>query len=66
MSSVAKVIEVVSEGKTVEEAIQNSVNEVSKTIHNVKGVEVLRFHAIVEDNKIVKYRVDAKIAFVVD
>ena len=64
--SVAKIIEVVSEGKTIEEAVQNVVDDVSKTIHNIKGVDIKNFHAIVENNKVVKFRVDAKVAFVVD
>ena len=64
--SIAKIIEIVSEGKTVEEAVQNAVNEASKTLHHIKGVDILHFHAIVEENKIVKYRVDAKIAFALE
>lgn len=64
--TVAKIIEVVSEGKTLEEAIQGVVGQASKTIHNIKGIDILNFHAIVENNKIVRYRVDAKVAFVLD
>ena len=64
--SLAKIIEVVSEGKTVEEAVQNVVDEASKTLRGIKGVDIVRFHAVVENNKIVKYRVDAKVAFVVE
>ena len=63
--SVAKIIEVVGEGKTIEEATQNIVNEVSKTVKHIKGVNIVNFHADVDDNKVVKYRVDAKVAFVV-
>jgi len=64
--TIAKIIEVVAEGKTVEEAIQGVVDEASKTLHNIKGVDILHFHGIVENNKVVKYRVDAKVAFVLD
>lgn len=63
--AVAKIIEVVGEGKTIEEAVQNIVSEASKTIHDIKGVNILNFHADVEGNKVIKYRVDAKVAFVV-
>jgi dodecin len=64
--AIAKIIEVVSEGKTLEEAIQGVVDQASKSIHNIKGVDILNFHAKVENNKVVSYRVDAKVAFVLD
>jgi dodecin len=63
---IAKVIELVGEGKTIEEATQNIVDEASKTIKNIKGVNILNFHANVENNRVVKYRVDAKLAFVIE
>jgi flavin-binding protein dodecin len=64
--SVAKIIEVIGQGKTIEEAVQGLVTEASKTLHNIKEVDILHIHAIVENNKVVKYRVDTKMAFVVD
>jgi dodecin len=64
--TIAKVIEVIAEGKTVEEAIQNVVDVASKTLHNIVGVDILNFHAKVENNKVTKYRVNAKVAFVLD
>lgn len=62
----AKIIEVVSEGKTVEEAVQNVVTHASKTVRGIRGVDIVHFHAVVEKDKIVKYRVDAKVAFVLE
>ena len=64
--ALAKIIEVVSEGKTIEGAVQNALKTASESLHNIKGIEVQRFHAVVENNAIVSYRVDAKVAFIVD
>lgn len=64
--SIAKVIEVISEGKTVEDAIQSGVTEAAKTLKYIKQVNVQHIEALVEENKIVKYRVNAKISFVVE
>lgn len=64
--SIAKVIEVISEGNSVEEAIANSVAEVSKTITNVRQVNVDHIEALVSNNKVTKYRVHAKVSFVVE
>jgi flavin-binding protein dodecin len=63
---IAKIIEVVGQGKTMDDAVQAVINDVSKTIHNIKEIDILHTHAIVENNKVVKYRINAKVAFVVD
>jgi len=34
--SLAKVIEVIAEGPTMEEAVENAVIDASKTVHNIK------------------------------
>lgn len=64
--SVAKVIEILAEGNTLESAVEAAVNEASKSVRNVKNVYVEGFQAIVEDSKVVKYRVNAKVTFVVE
>jgi flavin-binding protein dodecin len=48
------------------EAAQNAVTEAAKTVKNIKGVHVKRCTAKVEDNKIVEYSADVKIAFIVE
>ena len=48
------------------EAVQNAVTEAAKTVKNIKGVHVKRCTAKVEDNKIVEYNADVKIAFIVE
>jgi flavin-binding protein dodecin len=64
--SIVKVIEVISQGKTVEAALQSAVNDAAKTLHNIKQINVDHISGIVENNKIVEFRVNAKISFVVD
>lgn len=64
--SVVKVIEVISQGKSVESALQVAVTEAAKTLHGIKQINVEHVSGIVENNKIVEYRVNSKISFVVD
>lgn len=64
--SIAKVIEVISEGETMETAMQNAVKEAGKSVRNIRGIYVENISGVVEDGSITKYRVNAKITFVVD
>ncbi|MCG2587334.1 dodecin family protein [Rhodohalobacter sulfatireducens] len=64
--SLAKVIEVIAEGPTMEEAVENAVIDASKTVHNIKSVYVENMQGIVEGNSIAKYRVNVKVTFVLD
>ena len=64
--SIAKVIEVLAEGDSVEGAIQSAVSEASQTVRHIKHVYVESIQAIVDDNQIVKYRINAKLTFVVE
>jgi len=63
---VVKIVELIGsspDGWT--EAVENAVNEAAKTVKNIRGVHVKRCTAKVEDNKIVEYRADVKVAFIV-
>ena len=64
--SIAKVIEVLAEGDSIEAAIQSAVTEAAETVRGIKHVYVEGVQAIVEDDKVVKYRVNAKLTFVVE
>ncbi|MDR8393243.1 dodecin family protein [Aliifodinibius sp. S!AR15-10] len=64
--SLAKVIEVLAEGNSVEEALENAVTQAAKTVHSIKNVYLQETQGIVEDNKVVRYRVNAKVTFVLD
>ncbi len=63
--SVAKVIEIFTEGSSIEQAIENAVKEASTSVNNIKGVYVKEIKADVQDNAIVNYRVNSKVTFVV-
>jgi flavin-binding protein dodecin len=64
---VAKVIELIgSSPKGWEDAAANAVKEAAKTIRNIKGVYLKECTAKVEQNRIVEYRSNVKISFVVD
>ncbi len=63
--SIVKVIEVIAEGKSLEDAMDSALREASHTVSNIKQIDVEHFYAKVENNKIVHYRIDAKISFVI-
>ncbi len=63
--SIVKVIEVIAEGDTVENAVSAAVAEASKTVRNIRTVYVKDIQAIVNDDKVSKYRVDVKVSFIV-
>lgn len=64
--SLAKVIEVIGEGKTMEEAVENTVIQAAETIQNIKSVYCENIQGIVEGTQITKYRVNAKITFILE
>lgn len=64
--SLAKVIEVIAEGKTIEGAIEAAVKEASDTVRNIKHVYVEGIQALIDDTRVTKYRVNVKVTFVVD
>lgn len=66
MSSIAKVIEVIAESpESWDEAARNAVAEAGRTVENIKSVWVENFSAVVEDGRIARYRVNAKVTFMV-
>jgi hypothetical protein len=64
--SIAKVIEVLAEGDSIEVAIQSAVTDAADTVRGIKHVYVEGLQAIVENDEVVKYRVNAKLTFVVE
>lgn len=63
---VAKIVELIgSSPKGWEDAARNAVDEAAKTVRNIKGVNVKRWTAKVEGNRIVEYRAVVEIAFLV-
>jgi hypothetical protein len=65
--SVAKVIEISAESpKSFEDAIVQGINRASKTIHGIKSAWVKEQHVVIDNGKVVAYRVDLKVTFVLD
>lgn len=64
--AVVKVIEILAESeKSWEDATKVAVAEAVRTVRNIKTVYIENFQAIVENDEVVRYRVDAKISFLV-
>ena len=65
--SVVKIVELIgSSEKSWEDAVQEALRETAKTVRNIVGIDVLRYKAKVEDNRIVKYKARVRIAFAVE
>jgi flavin-binding protein dodecin len=66
MSPIVKVIEVIAEStKSWDDAANRAVNEVSKTVDGITELWISGMKAVVENNKIVAYRLTANVSFVV-
>jgi dodecin len=66
-TSIAKVVELIgSSPDSWEAAAANAVQAASQSIRNITGVDVQRFTAKVKDDRILEYRTDVKIAFIVE
>ncbi len=64
---VIKVVEIIgSSDKSWEDAARNAVEDASKSLRGVTGVDVVNFTATVKDGKIVKYKACCKLAFSVE
>ncbi len=65
--ALVKVIEVLAESnKSWDDAAKQALIQASKTVRNIKSIYVKDMKAIVEDNEIVSYRINAKISFLLD
>lgn len=64
--SVAKSIELLAEGNTLEDATEEVLREASKSVNQVKNIYVDDYRAVVEGGEIQAYRIHAKVTFVVE
>jgi flavin-binding protein dodecin len=65
--SIVKVIEVIASSEvSFEDAIKNTVKEVSKTVKNIDSVYVKDFKVHVKDEEITTYGVICKVSFRVE
>jgi len=67
MGNMVKVIEVIAQSsKGFDDAARRAVAEAAKTIHSIKSIYIHSLKGVVEGGKIIEYRVNAKISFVLD
>ena len=67
MTKVVKVIELLAESeKNWEDAAQNALAAASKTLRNIRSIYIKDMEAKVENGKITRYRINAKISFELD
>jgi flavin-binding protein dodecin len=65
--SVAKIIEISAESpEGFEAAIREGIARAAKTIKNIKGAWVQDQQVVIHDQKIVAYRVDMKVTFLME
>jgi flavin-binding protein dodecin len=66
-TTVLKVTDLISTSdRSWQDAIEKGLERASKTIRNIKGIDITSWKAEVENGKIVEYRVVTKIAFEVE
>lgn len=64
---VGKIIELVgTSSRGFEDAINEAVKRSSRTVKNIRGVDVVGQKAIVKDGKVTEYRVNLKLSFGVE
>lgn len=67
MSDMLKVVEILSESnKSWEDAAQNAVKRAAETLKDIKSIYIQNFEAAVSDDQITKYRINAKISFLLE
>lgn len=65
--SVVKVIEVMANSsKSWEDAAQIAITKAAKTLSGIKSIYIVDHSAAVDQNKIVEYRITAKISFLLE
>ena len=65
--AVVKVIELVaSSEKSWEDAVQQAIAEASQSLRHIRGVDVIKHTAHVEQGKITEYRATLHVAFLVE
>lgn len=62
-----KIIELIGTSKkSFEDAITEAINRTAKSVRGITGVDVIGQTAVVENNKVVEFRVNIKVAFKIE
>ena len=67
MSPIVKVLEVIAESdKSFDDAAQQAVREAGQSVRSMKSIWIDNFSGVVEGDRIVQFRVNAKLSFLVE
>jgi flavin-binding protein dodecin len=67
MTEIVKVLEVIAESdKSFDDAARAAVREASKSVRGIKSIWIDNFSGVVEGDRIVNFRVNAKLSFLVE
>jgi dodecin len=67
MAAMVKVIEVLAQSeKSWDDAAKVALEEASKTLRGIQSIYVADMQAVVQDDRIVQYRLNAKISFTLE
>jgi flavin-binding protein dodecin len=67
MSTIVKVIEVIAQSdQSFDDAIRNAVREASKTVKGIKSAWIDNLTVEVQGDRVVNFRVNAKLSFLVE
>ena len=67
MPSIVKVLEVIAQSnKSFDDAAQEAVRQAAASVRGIKSIWIDNFSGVVEGDRIVEYRVNAKLSFVVE
>jgi flavin-binding protein dodecin len=65
--SIVKVLEVIAESdKSFDDAAQQAVKDAAVSVRGIKNIWIDNFSGVVENDRIVRYRVNAKLSFLVE
>jgi flavin-binding protein dodecin len=65
--SIVKVLEVIAESdRSFDDAAQQAVKQAGATVRGIKSIWIDNFSGVVEGDRIVRYRVNAKLSFLVE
>jgi hypothetical protein len=67
MGTIVKILEVIAQSdKSFDDAAQQAVREAAKSVRGIKTIWIDNFSGVVEGDRIVEFRVNAKLSFLVE
>jgi flavin-binding protein dodecin len=67
MGTIVKILEVIAQSdKSFDDAAQQAVREAAKSVRGIKTIWIDNFSGLVEGDRIVEFRVNAKLSFLVE